>query len=185
MGTSGTTRIRDISSLLATRGLLAVLVAWGAIDEMTRPLFAPFHLPPGMIAELYPGTKYTWVTWKFEQRGWPFVFLIRTNLPERASGLGNEDYPLAVACDLAFVGMLVFAAWNMFRGWRQQVGLADILAVTASLAVMMAFQVQAWDRALDYSKIAVDAGVFSATLTAIRYLRTRATGRPGEYTSPA
>jgi hypothetical protein len=183
MGGNGTTRIRNRSSLLATRGLLAVLVAWGAIDEMKRPLFAPFHLPPGAVAELFPGTKYTWVTWKFEQRGWPFVFLIRTNLPERAPGPRNEDHPLALACDLAFVGILVFAAWNVFRGWRRQVGLADILEITASLAVMMAFQVRAWGSALDYSKIAVDVGVFSAALTAIRYFRKRATRRFGEYTS--
>ena len=178
MGSSGTERIRSRSSLLATRGLLAFFVAWGSIDEMKRPWFAPFHLTPSKIAELYPGTKYTWVTWRFEQRGWPLVYLVRTNVPERAaSGLRNEDLPLDLACDLAFVGILVFAAWSLVQRWRRQFGLADIFLVTASLAVMLAFQVRAWGHALDYSKAAIDVGVFSATFAIIRCLRKYAARR--------
>jgi hypothetical protein len=185
MSASGTTQIRNKSSLLATRVLLAILVAWGAIGEMTAPLLVPFRLSPGTIAKLYPGTKYTSVTWKFEQRGWPFVFSIRTNLPERAPGPRNDDYPFGLACDFSFVGMLVFAVWSMLRRWRWQFGLADILGIMASLAIMIAFHVRVWDHALDCSKIAVDLGVFSAALAAIRLLQKLPAYRCGEYTSSA
>jgi hypothetical protein len=171
MGASGMKRIGGTASLQALRVLLSLFVAWGAIIETTCPEFAPFHLAPGLVAELYPGTAYTWITWRFEQRGWPFVFLTRTNLPERAPGPRNDDVPLALACDLTFVGILAFAAWSVFRGWRKQVALADTFAITASLAAALAFQAQVWGHPLDYSKIAVDVGIFSAAFMALHNLR--------------
>lgn len=171
MGDSGTKPIRHNRRLLAVKGLLALFVAWGAIAETTRPLFAPFLLPPRMVAELYARTKYTWVTFKYEQRGWPLVFSIRTNAPRGAAGFGNEDSPIALAIDLALVAFLAFAAWNLPRGWRWQFGLADAFVVIASFAVMTALQLQAFGHEIDYPKVAFDVGVFSAAIISIRCLR--------------
>jgi hypothetical protein len=124
-----------------------------------------------MVAELYPRTKYTWVTFKYEQRGWPLVFSVRTNAPRGAAGFGNEDSPVALAFDLALIALLAFAAWSLPREWQWQVSLADAFAVTASLAVMMTFQLQAFGHAIDWPKIAFDVGVFSAAVMSIRCFR--------------
>jgi hypothetical protein len=157
-------------SLLAVRGLLALCVAWGAISEMTSPLFALFHLPVETIQRLYPKTKYTWVTWKYEQRGWPFSFVVRTNVPAGASEIKNEDDPVALACDLVLLGILVFAAWKLLRGWRRQFTLARALEITAALGVTMAFQIRAWDHNFDNAKIAIDIGVFSMVVMISRLM---------------
>jgi hypothetical protein len=158
-------------SLLAVRGLLALFVAWGAIREITSPLFAPFHLPVETIQRLYPKTKYTWMMWKYMQRGWPLVFAVRTNVPEGASEIKNEDNPLALACDVAFVAIIVFASWNLFRGWRLRFAMADLLAAMTALGVTMAFQMRMWDDVLDSSIIAIDIGVYSTAMMSLRFGR--------------
>jgi hypothetical protein len=166
MAGSGIGHILVKMSLPGTRALLAFFVAWGSLDEIKRPLFAPILEPPSKAAELSPGPHY-WITWKYMQRGWPLVYLVRTNAPS----LRNEDDLVALACDLAFAGVLTIAAWKLLPGWRLRFGLADVCAVTTALAATMAFHIETHGHSLYASTIALDVGVFAAGLTLIRAMR--------------
>ncbi len=181
MASNGTRPIGGQFGSLAARALLSGFVTWGSIYEMTRPSFDRMTvcIPRSKAPEVHPGVRYTIFTAKSTSRGWPFEFSLGTNMKGDVAPFPNRFWPLALACDLAFVGLLCVSAGNLLRGWRRKVALADLLAVTAALAVMMAFQVRAWGHALDLAKVAVDVGVFSAALTIIRCIRKCARGRLG------
>lgn len=173
MGGNGTRPIPGRVSTLAARAVIASFVTWGLACEMTRPSVSRMLvcLDPSKVPEAHPGVKYTIFHAKVASHGWPLWFSFGTDLRESYATLfPNEFRHTALAGDLAFAGLLVFAAWSIFPGWRRQFSLADIIALTASVAVMMAFQIRAWNHQLDCAKIAIDLGVFSTALMMLRYL---------------
>jgi hypothetical protein len=163
-------QILERISLPAARVSLALFVAWGAVEEMTAPLFAQFHLPPSAAEERGPPPHY-WIRRSYKQRGWPLVYYVRTSPPTDNPLLRNEDNPFALACDIAFVALLMLASLNLFRGCGFRFGVADLLGATTALGATMAFHIWAWDHDLDWSKIAVDLGVFSTTVMVMGWMR--------------
>ncbi len=84
MDGNGTRLIPRRIGLLAVRTLLASLVMWGAVLEMTRQSSWPITAVRSRdkAPEARPGVRYTMTTVRTTWRGWPFEFSFRTNLDE-------------------------------------------------------------------------------------------------------
>ncbi len=181
MESSGTRPINKRTTMLAARSLLALFVAYGSIFEMTRETaFTTLtRLDPGVPSAVSPGITYTLVRLKTALRGWPITFYVKTGLPERLSPWAGGIHPAALLCDLIVLGVLIVAAWSLLGTWRLQFYLADLFAVTTSVALMMSFHLVAWHRSFEpwrhqyfeLSRIAVDVGAFCAAFTIIRAVR--------------
>ncbi|MGA2069431.1 MAG: hypothetical protein ABSG86_31055 [Thermoguttaceae bacterium] len=159
--------------MLAARALLALVVAWGAGVEMTRPssfantmLLAPPFRPP---AE--PGVAYTLGRYRTTIRGWPVTFSSNPGLPQRLSVFETGIRPAALACDLIVLAVLTVGAWRLLGPCRFRFDLADICSIILSITVTLSLHLVTWDRQLELSQIAVGLGVFSGLLTGLRLVR--------------
>jgi hypothetical protein len=103
---------------------------------------------------------------------------VKTGRPENLSAFKPGIHPAALLCDFLVLGVLVVAAWNLLGTCRLQFYLADMLAVTTSVALTLSFHLVAWrqhfdpwDQQLKLSQFAIDVGVFSAAITILRVVR--------------
>jgi hypothetical protein len=165
-------------TLLAVRTLLALFVAWGSIVVVTRSFVLPF---PVAIKDYWPemrNCRYTVATVKFTQRGWPAAFYVKTGLPTRRSPFHEGIRPAALLYDMVVSGIVVVAAWNLFGPFRRQFSLADMFAVTTSVAMTLSFHLIQWGRCFQLSEFAVDVGAFCVAFSAIRAARKLAARLP-------
>jgi len=164
--------------VLAARMFLALFVAWGSIVVMTEAFVLPFHVA---IKDYWPemrNYKYTFATVPFIQRGWPVEFYIKTGLPEGRSPFHEGIRPAALLFDIVVLGVLVIAAWNLSGSFRRQFSLADMFAITTSIAVALSFHLVQWGRFFEPSRFAVDVGAFCVAFTTIRAVRKLAAKVP-------
>jgi len=178
MGASGTTPTRGRGRILAARTFFALLVAWGAILEMTRPSTFTTHMPvtPGTASAVSPGVTYTSALVKTTVRGWPVEFYLKTNLAGGLSPFNGGIRLEALLCDFIVLGVLVVAAWNLPGTCHLRFDLADMFTVTAAIALMLSFHIVAWNRHLELSQLAIDIGIFSAVIAIVRGVRGLAAG---------
>jgi hypothetical protein len=160
------------SGCLILRALLAGAVAWGSGREAMRPSFDRMlvFIPPEKAPEVHRGVRYTVTHATIASRGWPLEFSCKTGMKDDSAPFPDQFLPVALTCDVVFVGVLMIASWLLLSWRRLRFGLADLLAATTALAVTMAFQIWAWDHDLDLSKIAIDVGVFSLAVAIIRFV---------------
>jgi hypothetical protein len=172
MESNGTRQIAKRGGLLAARAILPIFVAWGSILAMTSAYVVPFNLPVDTYWRDQPNTtRYTHVLVTATTRGWPLQFDLRTSLRKWPSPFEEGIRRGPLLGDLGVLGILVAAAWFLPRPRRLQASLADLLGLTASLAVTLAFHASAWGRELGLPQLAVDVGVFSAVVVALHIAR--------------
>jgi hypothetical protein len=152
------------------RTALASFVLWGSVFEMTRPSFDHFACLPCFDAPATPdGIRYTICRATFIRRGWPFEYSYKSDSLGSVVSVHDKFWPFALAWDIAFVAVFLIAAWSLFGGWQMRFRLARLFDVMASLALMLTFHVRAWDHEVDWSKVAIDIGIFSTAFVLLRY----------------
>ncbi len=131
------------SGCFVLRTLLAGAVAWGSGGEATRPSFDRMLvlIPPEKAPEMHPGIRYTVTHATIASRGWPLEFSCKTGMKKDIAPFPDQFLPVALTCDIVFVGALTIASLQLLSWRRLRFGLADLLAATTALAATMAFQI--------------------------------------------
>jgi hypothetical protein len=148
--------------MVAARTLLALFVTWGTVVEMART--DTFIINYWTLPAPPPNCKYTVARQQFTFVGWPLVFYSDKGPPGWVPRLAAVR-PVALVCDLVVFGVRVVAGWNLPGRCRRQFSLADLLAVTTSVALTLSFHLVAWKHRFEFSLLAIDIGVFSVAVT--------------------